>query len=101
MQEVLPCRLGSLFLERQMHPLMPAVLFGMSRLDALDGNTQTQPPDGQFAQAEEGAAAGERDTVVHSEQYPAIVDRSILRLLPPRECTRGRIDLELVEDGAA
>src|SRR5438132_14082407 len=39
----------------------------MSRFDALDGDPETQPPHGQFAQAEEGAGAGEGHTVVAAD----------------------------------
>ena len=41
-----PCRLG---LERKMHALMATVLLGMARRDALEPNTQTQPPHRQLA----------------------------------------------------
>ena len=50
-----------------MHTFVPAVLLWMSRFDALDGDPQTQPPHGQFAQAEEGAGAGEGHTVVAAD----------------------------------
>lgn len=36
LQEVLGCRLGGLFLERQVHALMATVLLGATGLDSLD-----------------------------------------------------------------
>src|SRR5947207_10580681 len=50
-----------------MHTFVPAVLLGVCRFDALDGDPQTQPPHGQFAQAEESAGAGEGHTVVAAD----------------------------------
>ena len=47
-----------------MHALVAAVLLGMARLDALDGNAEAQPPDGEFGQIEEGVRTGEGDAVV-------------------------------------
>jgi hypothetical protein len=35
-----------------MHALMTAVLLGMTRLDALDADSQAKPPDRQLAQME-------------------------------------------------
>jgi hypothetical protein len=40
LQEVLRRGLGSFFLQRQVHPLMAAVLLGMTGLDALDVNSE-------------------------------------------------------------
>ena len=37
-------RFRGLRLEGQVHPLMPAVLLGMARRDALDLDAQAQPP---------------------------------------------------------
>ena len=37
-------------LERQMHPLVAAVLFGMPRRDPFQPDAQPQPPDGQLTQ---------------------------------------------------
>jgi hypothetical protein len=34
------------------HPLVTAVLLGMPRLDALDLDSEPEPPDRQFAQIE-------------------------------------------------
>ena len=67
LQEVLSGRLGGFLLQGQVHTFVPAVLLWMSRFDALDRDPQTQPPHRQFAQAEEGAGAGEGDTVVAAD----------------------------------
>jgi hypothetical protein len=46
------------------HALVPAVLLGMSRLDALDLDAQAQPPDRQLAEAVQRMRRGKRDRVV-------------------------------------
>ncbi len=46
-------RLGRFGLQREMHALVPAVLFGMPGSDPLDLNPESQPPDRQPAQAVE------------------------------------------------
>jgi hypothetical protein len=45
LQDVRRGRLGGLRLQRQMHPLMPAILLRMAGLDALDLDPETEPPD--------------------------------------------------------
>src|ERR1035438_9374034 len=50
LQEISTGGLGGLFLQGEMHAFVAAVLLGMARLDAFDANTETQPPDGEFAQ---------------------------------------------------
>jgi len=40
--------------QREMHPLVAAVLLGLARLDALNPNAEPQPPHRQFAQPVEG-----------------------------------------------
>jgi hypothetical protein len=39
----------------------------MARLDALDGDTQAQPPDGQLGEVEQGVWAGEGNAVVGAD----------------------------------
>jgi hypothetical protein len=58
LQEVPGRRLGGFLLQRQMHALMPTVLLGMARLDALDVDPQAQPPNRKPGQSEEGVGAG-------------------------------------------
>ena len=58
---------GCLALQRQMHPFMTTVLLRIAGLDALDGNTEPQPPDRQPGEVEEGIGAGERDAVVGAD----------------------------------
>src|ERR1700728_4575176 len=47
-----------------MHAFMAAVLLRMARLDALDGNAEAQPPNGESAQVEETIGRGEGHAVV-------------------------------------
>ena len=51
-------------LQREMHPLMPAVLLRMAGLDALDLNPETEPPDRQFAEPVDRMGGRERHAVV-------------------------------------
>jgi hypothetical protein len=44
LQEVLGSGPGGLVLQGQMHALMATVLLGMTRLDALDLDAESQPP---------------------------------------------------------
>jgi hypothetical protein len=57
-------RAGGFLLEGEVHALMPAVLLGMAWLDALDGDAQAQPPDGELGEVEQGVGGGEGDAVV-------------------------------------
>jgi hypothetical protein len=45
LQAVKARRADSLLLEGEVHALVPTVLLGMARLDALDRNTKPEPPD--------------------------------------------------------
>src|SRR5580700_7319214 len=47
-----------------MHAFMAAVLLRMARLDALDGNAEAQPPNGESAQVEETVGRSEGHAVV-------------------------------------
>ena len=46
--------LGCFLLQRQVHTFVPAILFGMTWLDALNSNTQSQPPHCKPAQSKQG-----------------------------------------------
>jgi hypothetical protein len=48
-----------LLLQGEMHALMTAVLLGMAGLDALDGDAEPQPPDGEPREIEQAIGAGE------------------------------------------
>lgn len=56
-----------LLLEGQVHAFMAAVLLRASGLDALDADTEAQPPDGEPAESEQGMGAGEGDAVVGAD----------------------------------
>src|SRR5215217_1972010 len=64
LQEVFAGGLGSLELQRQMHAFMPAVLLWVARLDALDLDAESEPPDGELGQIEEGICTGERNAII-------------------------------------
>ena len=46
---------------------MPAVLLRIARLDALDRDPQTQPPNRELAQAKESMGVGKRYAVVGTD----------------------------------
>jgi len=46
---------------------MTAILLGMARLDPFNANTQPEPPDGEFAQVEQGVGGSERNTVIAAD----------------------------------
>ena len=57
---------GFLF-EGQMHAFVLTVLLRMSGLDALDGDAEPEPPDGEFGEIGEAVRAGEREAVIASD----------------------------------
>src|SRR5436190_1023249 len=67
LQEVLARGLGGFFLERQVHAFVATVLLWVSGLDALDANAYAQPPHRELGEAEEGAAARERNAIVAAD----------------------------------
>ena len=58
---------GGFGLQGQMHPLVAAVLLGVARLDAFDGDAEPSPPHRQPAQPIEGVRAGEGNAIVGSD----------------------------------
>ena len=65
--------------ERKMHAFMPAVLLRMTRLDAFDGDAQTQPPDGELREVEQGVGRGKGHTVVGADaaRQAALLEQSL------------------------
>ena len=55
-------------LEREVHPLVPAILLGMARRNPLQANAEPQPPHGEFAQAVEGMRGREGHAVVGADR---------------------------------
>lgn len=47
-----------------MHPFVASVLLGLPGLDAFDGDTESEPPNGELTESKEGIGGGERDSVV-------------------------------------
>ena len=67
LQEVAAGWLGGLELKGQMHALVAAVLLRATWLDALDLDTEPEPPHRQFGQVEERIRAGERHAVIGAD----------------------------------
>jgi hypothetical protein len=57
--------------EGKMHAFMPAILLRMTGLDAFDGDAQTQPPDGELGELEQGVGRSEGNTVVRADAAKA------------------------------
>src|SRR6185369_3314881 len=55
-------------LERQVHPLVAAILLRMAGANPLDLNAEAEPPDGELAQAVERMAAAERNPIVGADR---------------------------------
>jgi len=64
LQKIPSGRLGGLFLQREMHAFVAAVLLRVARLDPFDADAQPQPPDGQFAQVEQRVSRSEGYAVI-------------------------------------
>ena len=47
-----------------MHAFTTAILLGITRLDAFNANPQPEPPDGEFAQVEQGVGGSEGDAAI-------------------------------------
>ena len=60
-------RTGCFFLESEVHALVAAVLLRVAWLDALDGDAESEPPDREPGEIEEGIGAGEGDAVVGAD----------------------------------
>src|SRR5580700_7285854 len=56
-----------LLLQGQMHSLMAAVLLGVAWLDALDGDTEPEPPDGKLGEVEQAVGTGEGNAVIRPD----------------------------------
>jgi hypothetical protein len=67
LQAVGAWRAGGLLLEGEVHALVAAVLLGVSWLDALDGDAESEPPDGELGEIEEGVGAGKGDAIVGAD----------------------------------
>ena len=64
LQDVVGGGLGRFFLQRQVHALVPAVLFGMARFGPLDLNAEPEPPHGEFAEPVQRLRRRKRDPVI-------------------------------------
>ncbi len=79
LQAVQSRRASSFLFERKMHAFMPTILLRMTGLDAFDGDAQTQPPDGELGEVEQGVRRGEGDTVVgaHTARQAALLEQPL------------------------
>ena len=46
-----------------MHAFVVAILLRVSRFDALDGDAEPQPPDGEFGEVEQAIGSGKGDAI--------------------------------------
>jgi hypothetical protein len=60
-------------LQGQMHPFMPAVLLRMAGLNALDRDSQSQPPNREFRELKQSMRRSERDTIIRERPCPGSV----------------------------
>jgi len=62
-----------------MHAFMPAILLRMTGLDAFDGDAQTQPPDGELGELEQGVGRSEGNAVVRADaaRQAALLEQSL------------------------
>src|ERR1700719_947848 len=67
LETVHACGTSGFVFESEMHALMPTVLLRMTRLDAFDGDAQTQPPDGEFGEVEQRVGGGEGNSIVRTD----------------------------------
>ena len=79
LQEVERSGLRRFMLQCQMHAFMSPVLLGVTRLDTLDRDTQSQPPDREQAESEEGIGRGEGNSVVgtYGIRQPELLEHTL------------------------
>ncbi len=65
-----PCRF---LLEGEVHALVAAILLRVAWLDALDGDSEAQPPDCELAQVEQGIGRGS----FYDKQRPELFARAL------------------------
>ena len=72
-------RFGGVLLQRQMHPLVAAVILWMPGLAALDLDPQPQPPDRQLAESVERVRGGEGHPVICADRLrePIFLKRAL------------------------
>jgi len=88
LQEVFSGRLGGFLLQGQMHTFVPAVLLGCAGLMRSMAIPRRSHPHGQFAQAEEGAVAGEGHTVCRCGWRAQAVVLEVLSKTLKAKCSR-------------
>jgi len=81
LQAVHACGTSGFVFEREMHALMPTILLRMTGSDAFDGDAQTQPPDGEFAEVEQGVGGDEGNAIVEADAVwqAALLEQALKR----------------------
>jgi hypothetical protein len=70
---------GCFGLQREVHALVAAVLLGLAGLDALDGNAEPEPPDGELGEIEQRIGTSEGDAIVGANgRRQAALDKQLL-----------------------
>jgi hypothetical protein len=54
-------------LQRTMPAFVATILLGVARLDAFNANSESEPPDGELTQIEQGVSASEGNAVVAAD----------------------------------
>jgi hypothetical protein len=69
--------LGGFAFQREMHPLVAAVLLRVAGPDAFELDAEPQPPDGELAQAVQRVSAREREPAIgaNGSGQPEIPER--------------------------
>src|SRR5579885_836595 len=62
-------RARGFLLQGEMHALVPAVLVRMTRLDALDGDAESEPPHRKAREVVEAVGTGEGEPVVAPDRH--------------------------------
>ncbi|MGY4625424.1 uncharacterized protein YndB with AHSA1/START domain [Bradyrhizobium sp. USDA 4486] len=79
LQAVEARRPGGLLLEGEMHALVPAILLRMTWLDALDGDTEAEPPYRELGKIEQGVGTGKRHAIVgpNGKRQAALAEQAL------------------------
>src|SRR3954470_9067140 len=79
LEDVRARRARRLVLEREVQPLMPAVLLGMARCNPLEADAEAEPPHRQLAEPVQRMRGGEGYAVVRADCFrePIFLKRAL------------------------